>query len=287
MDINITNYETFFLLYADNELDAVGRLSVEKFIGQHPAYRAELDLLLSAGFQADERIVFPDHALLLHPEKERRMIPVFWLRAAAVVLLLVSGILYMLFNRTAARQKEHDVVIAATQVPIKPAVIPVTPHAPAPKAIPSVLLVHASSASQPKHAAIIPQYPSTVLPQDIKPAEREPVVEPALAVARQLPSLDRRTSSAPMTENVLEADDEAPAISSEKNSAQTATIQTAVDLHPDTDETANAVNVFAVNKKNKALSALFNRASRTTRATENNALASAGVRVSLFQINLK
>ena len=35
-DINTDNYEEYFLLYLDNELDTVKRNAVEKFILQHP-----------------------------------------------------------------------------------------------------------------------------------------------------------------------------------------------------------------------------------------------------------
>ena len=46
--ISRTNYEEYFLLYADNELSEQDRKSVEAFVLAHPDLQAELDLFLSA-----------------------------------------------------------------------------------------------------------------------------------------------------------------------------------------------------------------------------------------------
>lgn len=48
MDINIHNYEQFFLLYVDDELCAAERQAVEIFIEKHPALREELQALQAA-----------------------------------------------------------------------------------------------------------------------------------------------------------------------------------------------------------------------------------------------
>jgi hypothetical protein len=45
MFINRDNYETFFLMYVDNELSAAERTEVEEFLEQHPDLRPELDAL--------------------------------------------------------------------------------------------------------------------------------------------------------------------------------------------------------------------------------------------------
>ncbi len=47
MKININNYEEFFMLYADNELNESERLEVEEFLSANPEYRADFDLLMS------------------------------------------------------------------------------------------------------------------------------------------------------------------------------------------------------------------------------------------------
>jgi hypothetical protein len=283
MDITISNYESFFLLYADNELDAAERTSVENFIAGHPAQQAELALLLSARFPADDRIVFQDHSILLHKEKERRVIPIFWFRAAAVVLLLLSGMSYLLWFRTGTQVKQPDAVASGKQMPASPAILPATPVPQAKIAMASRPVVQTSIAVHAKYKASVTE---PAIPVSTGKTPAEPVEETTMAVARQLPSLDRRTSSAPETENVLEADDD-DAAAAVKNNAQTTPAKTTFSNHTDLDEPENAVNVFAVNKNNKTLSTLLSRASRVTRSADNNALASAGVRVSLFQINLK
>ena len=45
MQINASTYETFFLLYIDNELSAKERLEVENFIAANPTYAASLEAL--------------------------------------------------------------------------------------------------------------------------------------------------------------------------------------------------------------------------------------------------
>lgn len=54
--INRHNYEEFFILYIDNELDAGERKSVEEFAAQHPDLKEELDMLMAAK-------LIPDHSL--------------------------------------------------------------------------------------------------------------------------------------------------------------------------------------------------------------------------------
>lgn len=45
MDINITNYEEYFLLYIDNELSVTEKKAVESFLHSHPELEAEMEML--------------------------------------------------------------------------------------------------------------------------------------------------------------------------------------------------------------------------------------------------
>jgi hypothetical protein len=45
MNINRHNYEEYFILYMDNELDSDDRRMVEAFVLQHPDLKEELDIL--------------------------------------------------------------------------------------------------------------------------------------------------------------------------------------------------------------------------------------------------
>jgi hypothetical protein len=52
--INIDNYESYFLLYTDGELDTAGMQAVEAFVALHPELAEELELLLQTRLPADD-----------------------------------------------------------------------------------------------------------------------------------------------------------------------------------------------------------------------------------------
>ena len=54
MLINCNNYETFFLLYADNELCAAERIAVENFVAINEDLRGELNMILAAILPSDD-----------------------------------------------------------------------------------------------------------------------------------------------------------------------------------------------------------------------------------------
>ena len=54
MLITRNNYETFFLLYADDELRADERLAVERFLAENEDLRGELNMILAAVLPTDE-----------------------------------------------------------------------------------------------------------------------------------------------------------------------------------------------------------------------------------------
>ena len=54
MLINRNNYETFFLLYADDELRAEERIAVENFVQENEDLRGELNMILAAVLASDE-----------------------------------------------------------------------------------------------------------------------------------------------------------------------------------------------------------------------------------------
>ncbi len=64
MIINRHNYEEFFLLYADDELNSLQRAEVELFVQQNPDMAAELEMLMHMKLEPEDDIVFPDKALL-------------------------------------------------------------------------------------------------------------------------------------------------------------------------------------------------------------------------------
>ncbi|HLY72195.1 MAG TPA: hypothetical protein VKR53_20820 [Puia sp.] len=96
--INSNNYEEYFLLYADSELNADEKKMVEEFVGSNAALRQEFELLLITQVGPDNNIVFPDKEIL-YRKSERRKVFLSWSRiaAAAAVLLLVG---LFVFNNT-------------------------------------------------------------------------------------------------------------------------------------------------------------------------------------------
>ena len=67
MKINRNNYETFFLLYVDNELTPGERLEVEEFISSNPDLKMELEMFSAVVLQAEPNIVFAGKESLLKP----------------------------------------------------------------------------------------------------------------------------------------------------------------------------------------------------------------------------
>lgn len=82
--INLGNYEEYFLLYVDDELNAQEKAAVDAFLTFHPELRSELDLLMGTklepeflGFDAKEELLSAniaqqvvDENLLLHVDGE-------------------------------------------------------------------------------------------------------------------------------------------------------------------------------------------------------------------------
>jgi hypothetical protein len=66
--INRNNYEEFFLLYVDNELDEAQRLEVDNFAQQNPDLAEELEMLKQSALMADDDIKFTDKELLFKKE---------------------------------------------------------------------------------------------------------------------------------------------------------------------------------------------------------------------------
>ncbi|NII24169.1 hypothetical protein HB364_03720 [Pseudoflavitalea sp. X16] len=58
MNITRHNYEEFFLLYVDNELNIAQRKAVEAFVEENPDLRSELIMLQQSVLPADEHITF-------------------------------------------------------------------------------------------------------------------------------------------------------------------------------------------------------------------------------------
>jgi hypothetical protein len=65
MNITRHNYEEYFLLYVDNELNVTQRKAVETFLQENPDLRSELTMLQEAVLPADDQIMFSNKESLL------------------------------------------------------------------------------------------------------------------------------------------------------------------------------------------------------------------------------
>ncbi|ANH82498.1 hypothetical protein A8C56_17330 [Niabella ginsenosidivorans] len=62
--IDHTNYEDYFLLYVDDELNAEERAAVDLFVARHPDLKSILESLLQTKLPADDAVEFPDKSKL-------------------------------------------------------------------------------------------------------------------------------------------------------------------------------------------------------------------------------
>src|SRR3954469_3955821 len=90
--IGIDNYEEFFLLYVDNELNEDSKEAVEKFVLQQPQLQDKFSLLKQAVLPR-EKIIFPNKNLLYRRE-ERRAIPYLTRIAAAAAFIGVAALVW-------------------------------------------------------------------------------------------------------------------------------------------------------------------------------------------------
>jgi hypothetical protein len=90
MEINRNNYETFFLLYLDRELNLSEMSEVEKFVNENADLQKEFSLLRQT-ILVPAQTEFDHKELLFRKEERRRVIPMYWTRIAAAVVVLVLG----------------------------------------------------------------------------------------------------------------------------------------------------------------------------------------------------
>lgn len=120
MPVNLHNYETFFLLYADNELTAQARKAVEEFVLQHPQLQEEFDALLSARVPA-QGITISKISLLKLPSGKS---------LEEAILLQIDGALdkkdwddmQQMFNEQPELQQEFE-LLQATRLPADTSVV--------------------------------------------------------------------------------------------------------------------------------------------------------------------
>lgn len=149
--VNENNYEEYFLLYIDGELDTEQKSNVEEFIKLNPAKNTAFSTLQKAKLPADEVVVFKYKEDLYRTDKKvARIIPMSWIRIAAAASVLLMGIVVW-------TNINDDEAPSETNNPT------------------AQVLEHTHTKEQDNKRAT-PNNPSTTQPQDITEENNNPVV---------------------------------------------------------------------------------------------------------------
>jgi len=112
------NYETWFLSYVDNELDATSRQAVIDFVRSHPEKNSELQQLQRTVSAPDRSIVFPNKELLYRREEGRTKkiawLPFTGIAAAALILGAVGLLIFHPFRTDQGLASSSNNTKAAT-----------------------------------------------------------------------------------------------------------------------------------------------------------------------------
>jgi hypothetical protein len=97
--INTTNYQEYFLLYVDAELNDAQKEEVETFVLQNPGLQDEFTLLKQT-ILTPEPLIFANKELLYRKEEKRRtvVISMRWASLAAAVMIGIVAMLWIVNN---------------------------------------------------------------------------------------------------------------------------------------------------------------------------------------------
>jgi hypothetical protein len=141
MKINNQNYESYFLLYVDNELSTAEQKELELFIQENPAYAKELNSIKLAVLEAEE-IIFEDKVTLYRLQEmeatlsgtfkkslyrnEAKIVKGFFSTSRMKMIASVAAVLFLLlgykmyFNNPISTQLENQNNNAASNTSINP-----------------------------------------------------------------------------------------------------------------------------------------------------------------------
>ena len=286
--VHTGNYEEYFVLYGDNELNATDRAFVEQFVSENPSYRSEFELILSARIEPDMDVVFEDKASLFRHEKPEGLVVSFkWYRAvaAAVVLLFMGGLAWTFID-----QNREGIQVAVNQPSRNNATTsdattsPSVPVQPEESSSVQVALndkepvESRAASSQPaiaQQAVIRHSRQSEVEPKENNTTQRnktitpnvESIVEPQRTKA---PEVDERELAANerLNENRKPIIDEAISEAQLRNMAKGKDAATSADIAEPVNNNITYVSNTPGNKKN-VLRGFFRKASRVFEKTTN------------------
>ncbi|MES1222933.1 MAG: hypothetical protein ABUT20_46000 [Bacteroidota bacterium] len=120
LGINITNCESFFVLYADDELTNSEKAGVESFVYNNPQLQETFELLQQIRLAPDTSIVFENKESLYRKEEDDKVVPFRWwkMAAAAAIILFVTGIFWL--NNSNKPGKVNDSIAGRNSTPAAP-----------------------------------------------------------------------------------------------------------------------------------------------------------------------
>ncbi|GAO45295.1 hypothetical protein [Flavihumibacter petaseus] len=95
--VNMTNYESYFVRYHDDELNNEEKAATELFVYQNPECQPDFELIQQCRLMPEKTIVFPDKQSLYRKEKKAGATVIgLWVRiAVAAILLLLAGLYWL------------------------------------------------------------------------------------------------------------------------------------------------------------------------------------------------
>lgn len=114
--INKDNYESFFVLFYDNELNDDETRELKQFINQNPHLSEELELFGEIRLEKDTKVVFPGKAVLKHKKPVTRQLALA--AAIAAMFLIYFGFKFLQPGENRApSEKQNSRVLAMETIP--------------------------------------------------------------------------------------------------------------------------------------------------------------------------
>ena len=123
--ISLSNHEEFFLLYVDNELNKQQAAEVEIFVLQHPELQQNFTLLKKSVLEP-QRIIFENKQLLHRTEKEKRLVPLMWMRMSVAAALIACTAMAWMFSQNYSDNVTKSLAVAdkVANIPINTIKVP-------------------------------------------------------------------------------------------------------------------------------------------------------------------
>lgn len=201
--VNLTNYESYFVQYTDDELNNEEKAATELFVYKHPECQEEFELIQKTRLEPDTHIQFPDKNLLYRNARESRPVIAIWIRyAAAAIILLLAGLFWLQRNQSTSSLPAQPL---AQQKPAPVAKDPVQePVAAEQQAVAENLSPKMKKATEPAHQL------SSIPTPKIRPIENQKSETPVAAPNELLASQDdhriRPVEIKPLASNDLPAE---------------------------------------------------------------------------------